>query len=243
MNSYSNFSFINLITIWAVFCNSILNCIRGKCSEAIFINNTVNASLGSASPSSFDPGKYSQLEINFNIDLSYPIDVGLASDLNIAGGFEWRDEEFEIGIGDEASYTVGPLADQGFSAASNGFPGFGPLAQGEWSRSNIAAYVDLEADITEDWLVGAAVRWEDFDGFGTTTNYKLATHWQVTDGFGVRGTYSTGFRAPTPGQSNAFNVSTEFNLATGDLENNGTIPSNSPVAALRGDVTRPERVR
>ena len=199
-----------------------------------FINNTVNASLGSASPSSFDPGKYSQLEKNFNIDVSYPIDVGLASDLNIAGGFEWRDEEFEIGIGDEASYTVGPLADQGFSAASNGFPGFGPLAQGEWSRSNIAGYVDLEADVTEDWLVGAAVRWEDFDGFGTTTNYKLATHWQVTDGFGVRGTYSTGFRAPTPGQSNAFNVSTEFNLATGDLENNGTIPSNSPVAALRG---------
>ncbi|MEP6389897.1 MAG: TonB-dependent receptor [Halioglobus sp.] len=199
-----------------------------------FINNTVNASLGSASPSSFDPGKYSQLEKNFNIDVSYPIDIGLASDLNIAGGFEWRDEEFEIGIGDEASYTVGPLADQGFSAASNGFPGFGPLAQGEWSRSNIAGYVDLEADITEDWLVAGAVRWEDFDGFGTTTNYKLATHWQVVDSFAVRGTYSTGFRAPTPGQSNAFNVSTEFNLATGDLENNGTIPSNSPVAALRG---------
>jgi len=199
-----------------------------------FINNTVNASLGSASPSSFDPGKYSQLEKNLNIDLSYPIDVGLASDLNIAGGIEWRDEEFKIVIGDEPSYTVGPLADQGFSAASNGFPGFGPLAQGEWSRSNIAGYIDLEADITEDWLVGAAVRWEDFDGFGNTTNYKLATHWQVLDGFAVRGTYSTGFRAPTPGQSNAFNVSTEFNLATGDLENNGTIPSNSPVAALRG---------
>ncbi len=167
--------------------------------------------------------------------MSYPIEVGfLASDLNIAGGFEWRDEEFEIGIGDEASWEIGPLADQGFSATSNGFPGFGPLAEGEWSRSNIAAYVDLEADITDRWLVAAALRWEDFDDFGTTTNGKIATHFDITDSIAIRGTYSTGFRAPTPGQSNAFNVSTEFNLATGDLENNGTIPSISPVAQLRG---------
>ncbi|GHD33846.1 TonB-dependent receptor plug domain-containing protein [Halioglobus pacificus] len=200
-----------------------------------FIFNTVNASLGSRSPISFDPGSYAQLEKNFNIDVSYPIEVGfLASDLNIAGGFEWRDEEFEIGIGDEASWEIGPLADQGFSAASNGFPGFGPLAEGEWSRSNIAAYVDLEADITDRWLVAAALRWEDFDDFGTTTNGKIATHFDITDSIAIRGTYSTGFRAPTPGQSNAFNVSTEFNLSTGDLENNGTIPSVSPVAQLRG---------
>ena len=200
-----------------------------------FIVNTVNASLGSRSPSEFDPGSYSQLEKNFNIDVSYPVAVGfLASDLNIAGGFEWRDEEFDIGIGDQASWEVGPLSDQGFSAASNGFPGFGPLAEGNWSRSNIAAYIDLEADITDNWLVAAALRWEDFDDFGTTTNGKIATHFEITDGLAIRGTYSTGFRAPTPGQSNAFNVSTEFNLATGDLENNGTIPSISPVAALRG---------
>jgi len=200
-----------------------------------FIFDTVNASLGSTSPSAFDPGSYTQLEKNFNIDVSYPVAVSfLASDLNIAGGFEWRDEEFEIGIGDEASWQVGPLADQGFSAASNGFPGFGPLAQGDWSRSNIALYVDLEADITDNWLVAVAARWEDFDDFGTTTNGKISTHWQVVDSFALRGTFSTGFRAPTPGQSNAFNVSTEFNLATNELENNGTIPSSSPVAALRG---------
>ncbi len=200
-----------------------------------FIFDTVNASLGSTSPTAFNPGSYTQLEKNFNIDVSYPVEVSFfASDLNIAGGFEWRDEEFEIGIGDEASWQVGPLADQGFSAASNGFPGFGPLAQGDWSRSNIALYIDLEADITDNWLVAVAARWEDFDDFGTTTNGKVSTHWQVVDSFALRGTFSTGFRAPTPGQSNAFNVSTEFNLATNELENNGTIPSSSPVAALRG---------
>lgn len=200
-----------------------------------FIVNTVNASLGSRSPTEFDPGKYAQLEKNFNVDVSYPIKVDfLASDLNVAAGFEWRDEEFEIGIGDQASWEVGPLADQGFSAASNGFPGFGPLAEGDWSRSNIAAYIDLEADITENLLVAVALRWEDFDDFGTTTNGKIAAHWQVMDALALRSTYSTGFRAPTPGQSNAFNVSTEFNLATNELENNGTIPPTSEVAQLRG---------
>ena len=110
-----------------------------------FINNTVNASLGSASPTSFDPGAYTQRETNFNVDVSYPIEVGfLASPLNVAGGFEWREEEFEITQGDDASWAVGPLSGQGFSAASNGFPGFGPLAQGKWDRSNIAGYIDLE---------------------------------------------------------------------------------------------------
>jgi iron complex outermembrane receptor protein len=199
-----------------------------------FIVNTVNASLGPQSPTEFDPGAYTQIERNFNVDVSYPIEVNFIDSLNVAGGFEWRDEEFEITIGDQASWEVGPLADQGFSAASNGFPGFGPLASGNWSRSNIAFYVDVEADITDNFLLQAAVRWEDFDDFGSTTNGKLAAHWQIFDSFALRSSYSTGFRAPTPGQSNAFNVSTEFNLATNELENNGTIPSTSEVAQLRG---------
>ena len=202
-----------------------------------FIFDTVNASLGPASPSAFDPGAYTQLEKNFNVDVSYPVAVGMfASDLNIAGGFEWRDEEFEITVGDQTSWEVGALADQGFSAASNGFPGFSPLAGGTFSRSNIAAYIDLEADVTDNWLLAVALRWEDFEDFGTTTNGKIATHFQVTDGVGLRASYSTGFRAPTPGQSNAFNVSTEFNLTTNQLENNGTVPSSNPVAGLRGGV-------
>ena len=202
-----------------------------------FIVNTVNASLGSRSPSSFDPGAYAQLEKSFNVDLSYPVALSwFASDLNVAGGFEWRDEEFEITVGDEASWEVGPLADQGFSAASNGFPGFGPLAGGTWSRSNIAAYIDLEANVTDNLLVGVALRWEDFEDFGTTTNGKVSAHWQIVDSIAVRSTYSTGFRAPTPGQSNSFNVSTEFNIATNELENNGTIPPESEVAQLRGSV-------
>ena len=83
-------------------------------------------------------------------------------------------------------------------------------------------------------LLGAAIRFEDFDDFGTTTNGKIAANWRMTDSFGLRATYSTGFKAPTPGQSNAFNVSTEFDFTINDLVNNGTVPSTTAVAQLRG---------
>jgi len=202
----------------------------GRNDVDFFIRNTVNASLGPATPTFFNPGDYTQLEQMFNIDLAYmPTD-----NTNLAFGYEWRTEEFEITVGQEESFTIGALADQGFSAASNGFPGFSNIAGGNWSRKNFALYVDGEWEATDQILLAAAVRYEDFDDFGTTTNYKVAGNWRITDSFGLRGTYSTGFKAPTPGQSNAFNVSTEFDLVLQDLVNNGTVPSTSGPALLRG---------
>jgi iron complex outermembrane receptor protein len=196
-----------------------------------FIFNTVNASLGPNTPTTFDPGLYKQEELNVNFDLSY----ALNDRTNIAGGVEYRDEKFTIGIGQLESYEIGPLATQGFSAASNGFPGFSDLAAGSWSRSNTAIYGDVErVSASAKGTVGVAVRFEDFEDFGTTTNGKLSGRYRVNDNFQLRGSVSTGFRAPTPGQSNAFNVSTEFDLQLMDLVNNGTIPSSSRVAELRG---------
>lgn len=194
-----------------------------------FIINTVNASLGPDTPTEFDPGAYTQEEVSVNFDVSY----ALSDMANIAAGVEWRDETFKITQGQQESFEIGPLAEQGFSAASNGFPGFGPIAAGSWSRSNYAFYGDLELT-GEKWTVGAAVRFEDFDDFGTTMNSKIAGRYAITEGFALRASLSSGFRAPTPGQSNAFNVSTEFDLVAQELVNNGTIPSSSAVARLRG---------
>lgn len=204
---------------------------QGSNEVDFFIFNTVNASLGPDTPTSFDPGLYKQEELNFNFDVTYPLNDRTF----LAGGIEWREEDFTIGIGQLESFVIGPLAEQGFSAASNGFPGFGNIAAGNWARSNWAVYGDLERAAPDDrWSVGVAVRFEDFEDFGTTTNGKLSGRYKMNDTFQLRGSVSTGFRAPTPGQSNAFNVSTEFDLVLMDLVNNGTIPSSSRVAQLRG---------
>lgn len=207
----------------------------GMSDVSFGIKNTVNASMGPRTPTEFKPGDYTQEDVNFNADVSYALGVdAFASDLNIAGGVEWRQETFEITVGDEDSFRIGPYASQGFSSASNGFPGFSPLAGGSFSRKNVAAYVDIEANITDPWLLGLAFRWEDFSDFGSTFNGKIATNFAITDEISIRGSFSTGFRAPTPGQSNAFNVSTEIDNATGNLVNNGTIPALSPIALQKG---------
>ena len=214
-------------TEWGMFWDASVS--YGSNEVDFFITNTVNASLGPDTPTDFDPGKYSQEDVSFNFDVSYLFN----NFANIAAGVEWREETFEIGLGQLESYQIGPLAAQGFSAASNGFPGFSPLAAGDWSRSNLAFYVDLELN-GENWNAGAAVRFEDFEDFGTTVNGKMAGRYRFNDNFSMRASLSSGFRAPTPGQSNAFNVSTEFDLAQMELVNNGTIPSSSAVAQLRG---------
>ena len=203
----------------------------GRNAIDFFIDNTVNASLGPESPSSFDPGTYQQSELNLNVDLNYAVnDV-----VNVAAGAEFRDEHFEIGIGEDVSWVIGPFAAQGFSSGSNGFPGFSDIAAGDWHRVNFAVYGDLEARSRDDrWTIGAALRTERFADFGTTANGKLAARLALDEALAVRGSISTGFRAPTPGQQNAFNVSTQFDRTLRELVNNGTIPSTSRVAELAG---------
>ncbi len=191
----------------------------------------MNAALGPETPTSFDPGYYKQEEINLNLDLSYRINEVA----DIAGGFERREERFEIGQGQDESWKIGPYAAQGFSSASNGFPGFSPLSAGDWARRNTAIYADLNLGRSDDpWELGFAARYEDFSDFGGKLTGKASFRIEVNDQIAFRGNANTGFRAPTPGQQNAFNVSTVFDASIGDLVNRGTIPSTSAVAALRG---------
>ncbi len=219
----------------------------GKSNMDFYMYNTVNASLGPNQPCSnegasphvpdqqctpyFNPGIYDQQEINFNLDLSYP----LSDRLNLAGGGEWRQERFEIIQGDEASWTEGLLANQGFTPGSNGFTGFGPLTVGNWNRSNFAGYGDLEyRDLELNRNLSVAGRIENFSDFGTTVNGKVAGRIGFTEAFAMRASLSTGFRAPTPGQQNAFNISTIYDPEIMDLTNNGTIPSTSLLARQYG---------
>ncbi|MCY3931862.1 MAG: TonB-dependent receptor [Acidobacteria bacterium] len=197
-----------------------------------FIYNTVNASLGYDTPTSFNPGIYEQTDTNVNFDITYPV----RDNVSLAAGVEWRNEQFRIGAGDPASWEIGPYAAQGFSSGSNGFNGYrADVTAGTWDRANVAVYGDVEfEDPDEMWTVTTALRVEDFDGFGNTTNAKVSGRRVVGDGVSIRAAASTGFRAPTPGQQNAFNVTTAFDPETGGLSNSGTVPSNSAPAALRG---------
>ena len=201
----------------------------GQHEADYFIFNTVNASMGPDTPTYFDPGTYVQSDVNMNLDFTYPVN----NQLFLAAGLERRTETFEIVEGQIESYIIGqPLASQGFQPATNGFSGFSKVAAGRWDRSNVAVYVEGDYMPMDRWLLALAGRYENFDDFGTTFNYKAATNFGVTDDIKVRGSYSTGFRAPTPGQQNAFNITTEFNFEKNDLVNNGTVPSTSRAVGL-----------
>ena len=202
----------------------------GRHYADFFIFNTVNASLGPETPTDFNPGDYIQTDYNLNFDVAYP----LHDMVFLASGLEYRNEGFEVRSGQRESYQIGPLAGQGFSAASNGFSGFSPIGAGTWNRYNVAAYLESEIKPLDNWLVALAVRGENFEDFGSTVNYKVATNYGITETMKLRGSYSSGFRAPTPGQQNTFNVTTEFNFERNDLVNNGTIPSTNEAAALVG---------
>ncbi|MFQ3249504.1 MAG: iron complex outermembrane receptor protein [Glaciecola sp.] len=211
----------------------------GRNESQYFIYNTLNSSLGPDTPRDFAPGKYIQLEKSFNLDMVKQFDFDLYSEVNIAGGLEWREESFEVIAGDVASFENGPLFDQGFSVGSNGFPGFKPSDQGISTRRNYAMYFDTEIPFTEAFLMGFALRYEDYDSFGSTTNFKLSGQFHATDDLSFRSSYSTGFRAPTVGQANVSNVQT--NLSSGVLVDSALLPPTNPISVeLGGTELTPE---
>ena len=217
----------------------------GRNEVDFFIVNTVNASLGANQPAGgrFEPGGNVQTETNFNLDVSRDYTTGFtAGPLTVSAGAEWREEEFRVIAGDGPSTAIGPLTAQGFALGSNGFNGFNPRTAGTFKRDNYAVYLDAEANVTEKLLLAAAVRYEDFSDFGGTTNGKLTARYDFTDTFALRGAISTGFRAPTPGQSNAEQVTTSF--IAGQLRDTAVLSPNNAIAQFYGAETlTPEESR
>jgi iron complex outermembrane receptor protein len=200
----------------------------GENENEFSLANTINASLGADTPRNFELGAYTQEDVNLTADFGYQV----SDDVFLAFGAEYREETFIIDDGEPLSYANGQLATQGFSSSSNGFAGFSPVIEGEFSSENYAVYIDSEWDVTDSILLAAAVRYEDFEEFGDTTNFKLGANWGITDNFGARATVSTGFKAPTPGQANVSNITTA--ITPDGLVNQGTIPSTDPVAQQLG---------
>ena len=204
----------------------------GANKSTFFLYNSLNPSLGLETPTDFNTGAYEQIESTLSLDMVKAIDFGLHDDVNVAFGLERREESFEITQGERASWVAGPYADQGFNIGSHGFKGFGPEAAGKNDRDNIAVYLDLETFYTDDLLLGAALRYEDYSTFGDTLDYKLTAQYQINDEVSIRGSHSTGFRAPTVGQENVVNTATS--IVNGDLIQSFLAPPSDPLSSFYG---------
>ena len=208
-----------------------LSAVFGQHSTAFFMKQTVNpqlAALRTNIPTYYEPGTYTERDrvINFDLARSLPTTM-LPSPLNIGLGLEYRVEEFETTAGDENSWFIDDspvdLGNQGFGIGSNGFTGFPPRLAKKHNRGSYAAYVDLETNVTKDLLVGLAGRYEEYETFGETLNGKANARWQATPMMALRGSISTGFRAPTVGQTNIQSVTTA--IQDGKLANQLNFPA------------------
>lgn len=169
----------------------------------------------------FDTGDYEQEEIGVNVDFG----TELSGNLFLSYGAEYREETFTQEAGDVASYIGGGVS---------GLAGTRPEDAGEHSRDNYAVYGDLEYDISDSLFMQYAVRYEDFSDFGDTLNWKVATRYRIAHNFALRGSVSTGFHAPTPGQSNLRSTTTSFDNLGNQIDI-GLLPADSAeVASLGG---------
>lgn len=201
-----------------------------------FIYNTINASMGPDTPTSFKPRGYEQEEITISASGVIPVDVNaFATPLSVAFGLEWHTEQFTTEGGDEDSYRVGKYGAQGFSVGSNGYQGLNPKFAISEDRPNVSLYLDLETDVTSSFTLGVASRYENYyNDFGQTLTGKIAALYRVTSGFRLRGTVSTGFRAPTPGQANLWALQTALSGTGDQLVETGQLPPTHAISAALG---------
>jgi iron complex outermembrane receptor protein len=214
----------------------------GHNDTEFFLDNSINASLGPASPLKFNLGHWIDTEYDLNADGNYRLRLPfLADPLNIAFGAERREDVFQMAAGDPASYVVGPGAAVGLVPQSNGFPGIAPSQVGSWSQLSYAGYLDVQTMLTRQWSVDVAGRDESFSGFGNTFNYKVATRYEFTPALAVRGSYSTGFKAPTTGQLYSTSTGQSLDSKTLQVQTSGRLSPLNPVAEFFGATPlRPE---
>ena len=207
--------------------------------------DSFNTSLGGvASPNRFDAGGIKFAQTVANLDLVKSFDVGFADKFGIAFGGEYRNENFQIRAGDVPSYVNGPFSANGAAGGAQVFPGFRPTNAIDISRDSFAGYAEADADISRAFTIQAAGRYEHYSDFGDTVNGKIAAKLTPVRGIGIRGSVSTGFRAPSLAQQYFATTSTNSTIVGGvsQLIEVGTFPATSPVAvALGGKRLKPEK--
>lgn len=174
------------------------------------IRNTLNRSLGPTSPRQFYAGSLEVTQNVANLDFSKPIEAGwLKYPITFAFGAEWREEKFNQSPGEPGSYVDGD-GPVNTPPGAQVFPGFKPEDAGHHDRNSSSLYADLEADLTDRFSAAVAARHEDYSDFGTTTSGKVSGRYAFTDAVALRGTVSSGFRAPSLQQQYFQSTATNF---------------------------------
>ncbi|MHC9086927.1 TonB-dependent receptor plug domain-containing protein [Luteimonas sp. RIT-PG2_3] len=201
-----------------------------------YTRNSVNYSLGANSPTQFYDGALEYTHNVVNLDFNKALEWGLAYPVTWSFGAEYREEKWNQSPGEYNSYAQPDTTRPG---GAQGFGGFAPINAGAYSRSNYAVYTGLEADFTDKFSGGLAVRYEDYDDFGSETSGKLSARYAFTPEVALRGTIATGFRAPALSQQ--FYQAVTSNFSNGAFFESGTFPVNSAVAqALGSEALKPE---
>ena len=240
--------------------NADASVVYGENSYDFDSRNTINASIAAeylfnnpgatdadiaanAGPTSGYSGGFEFDQTTFNVDIAGSVNVGGSEPLYVAFGAEYRDESYQINPGDLASYSCGttdsgvfPSVIDGVTTADCGFqayPGLRPEAATDEDRSSYALYLDLEKNLTEKWLLGAAVRYEDYDEAGNETTGKISSRFDITDRLAIRGAVATGFRAPSLQQS-AYTAFTTTIGSSGSLTQSYTAAAGSDLPKALG---------
>lgn len=219
------------------------------------ITDSHNATLGSASPTTFNSGGHAFIQNTSNVDLSrYFNNVGPLLGINFAFGAEYRYENFKVIPGTEVSHgnydingnLINPTTPDGIKptdfygsprpSGAQCFAGFLPSNEVDANRSSVGAYLDGEFDVTESLLLTTALRFENYSDFGSTLNYKVSGRYKVLDALSIRGAASSGFRAPSLHQIHFSRTSTIFELVNGVsvAQEVGVFANTSRVAKLLG---------
>ncbi|MBC3870987.1 TonB-dependent receptor [Undibacterium oligocarboniphilum] len=176
----------------------------GSSEFSLDVNNSVNLSLGAASPTRFYAGKLKNTLTVANLDLARELDVaGLTNPLTLALGAEYRRDQYDIGAGEPNSY---------FGSGAQGFAGFQPSNAGSSQRHSASVYANVEAEFSRQFSSSFALRHENYSDFGSVTAGKLSARYALSEQFALRAAASNGFRAPSLAQQ-GYTISTT-NLIT-----------------------------
>ncbi len=194
-------------------------------------DKTFNASIiGQSTPNHFDDGGFNFLQNTTNLDFSKSFG-DIAAGLNLGLGAEFRFENYKIYSGEERSYkNYDPTGVQ--ASGSQGFPGFSNTDAVKSDRTNVGVYADAEINITRKWLADGAVRFENYSDFGSVFTGKFATRYKATPNLNIRGSVSSGFRAPSLAQIHFSNTLTSF--SGGQLVQSLIAPNTSRIARAAG---------